>query len=100
MLLVPEIAVSRLRRAQPRGNRLVLLQEHVTFPKGDGSVIAATVARSRRAPYSHTGPDFNAAAGKRLFGRDGRVHAFYFPCDTNIDSPKRNAPTTMMSAPA
>src|SRR5580698_6994403 len=24
----------------------------------------------------------------------------YFPCDTNIDSPKRNAPTTMMSAPA
>jgi hypothetical protein len=25
---------------------------------------------------------------------------FYFPCETNIDSPKRNAPTTMMSAPA
>jgi hypothetical protein len=24
----------------------------------------------------------------------------YFPRDTNIDSPKRNAPTTMMSAPA
>src|SRR5580658_8945469 len=23
----------------------------------------------------------------------------YFPCGTNIDSPRRNAPTTMMSAP-
>jgi hypothetical protein len=29
-----------------------------------------------------------------------RESEFYFPCETNIDSPKRNAPTTMMSAPA
>lgn len=66
-----------------------------------------TIFREKRSnkvevPFSASGARFSQRSAVRTGGSVvvARGSDSYFPCGTNIDRPKRNAPTTMISAPA